>query len=33
MFWVFPVYIAVLCTISVVLYVLAKRRNGLFVGN
>ncbi|MFF2270926.1 MFS transporter [Agromyces sp. NPDC058136] len=29
---VFPVYIAVLCAISVVLYVLAKRRNGVFVG-
>ncbi|KIP51460.1 MFS transporter [Leucobacter komagatae] len=30
--WVFPVYIATLCAISVVLYILAKRRNGLFVG-
>lgn len=30
--WVFPIYIATLCAISVVLYVLAKRRNGLFVG-
>ncbi|GAA2832626.1 MHS family alpha-ketoglutarate permease-like MFS transporter [Leucobacter komagatae] len=30
--WVFPTYIAVLCAISVVLYILAKRRNGLFVG-
>lgn len=29
---IFPVYIAVLCAISVVLYVLAKRRNGVFVG-
>ncbi|MGF3052893.1 MFS transporter [Microbacterium sp. YY-03] len=32
MFWVFPVYIAILCAISVVLYVLAKNRNGIFVG-
>ncbi|KNY05942.1 MFS transporter [Microbacterium sp. GCS4] len=30
--WVFPIYIATLCAVSVVLYVLAKRRNGLFVG-
>lgn len=30
--WVFPIYIATLCAISVVLYILAKRRNGLFVG-
>jgi len=30
--WVLPIYIAALCAISVVLYVLAKRRNGLFVG-
>ncbi|WP_025155673.1 MFS transporter [Leifsonia aquatica] len=30
--WVFPVYISALCAISVVLYLLAKRRNGLFVG-
>ncbi|MEJ1090848.1 MFS transporter [Microbacterium istanbulense] len=29
---VFPVYIAVLCAISVVLYIIAKRRNGIFVG-
>lgn len=32
MFWMFPVYIATLCAISVVLYVLAKNRNGIFVG-
>lgn len=32
MMWVFPIYIAVLCALSVVLYILAKRRNGLFVG-
>ena len=32
MMWVFPIYIATLCALSVVLYVLAKRRNGLFVG-
>ncbi|MFS0911153.1 MFS transporter [Microbacterium sp. 179-I 3D2 NHS] len=32
MLWVFPVYIATLCAISVVLYILAKKRNGLFVG-
>ena len=32
MMWVFPIYIAILCAISVVLYILAKRRNGLFVG-
>lgn len=30
--WVFPIYIATLCAISVILYVLAKRRNGLFIG-
>lgn len=30
--WVFPIYIATLCTLSVVLYIAAKRRNGLFVG-
>lgn len=30
--WVFPIYIATLCAVSVVLYVVAKRRNGLFVG-
>lgn len=28
--WAFPVYVATLCAISVVLYVLAKRRNGVF---
>ncbi|MDQ0727639.1 MFS transporter [Microbacterium sp. W4I20] len=32
MLWMFPIYIATLCAISVVLYILAKRRNGLFVG-
>ncbi|NJI58280.1 MFS transporter [Microbacterium oxydans] len=32
MMWIFPIYIATLCAISVVLYVLAKNRNGLFVG-
>lgn len=32
MLWVFPIYIASLCAISVVLYIVAKRRNGLFVG-
>lgn len=30
--WVFPVYVAVLSAISIVLYVLARRHNGLFVG-
>jgi MHS family alpha-ketoglutarate permease-like MFS transporter len=32
MMWIFPIYIATLCAISVVLYIVAKRRNGLFVG-
>ncbi|GAA2543036.1 MFS transporter [Microbacterium mitrae] len=32
MFWVFPVYIAILCAISVILYLAAKKRNGIFVG-
>lgn len=31
--WIFPIYIAILCAISVVLYVLAKKRNGVFVGS
>jgi MHS family alpha-ketoglutarate permease-like MFS transporter len=31
-FWMFPVYIATLCAISVVLYLAAKKRNGIFVG-
>ncbi|MDZ8275352.1 MFS transporter [Microbacterium aquimaris] len=30
---VFPIYIAVLCAISVVLYLVAKRRNGIFIGS
>jgi len=30
--WVFPVYVSVLSIISIVLYLLARRRNGLFVG-
>lgn len=30
---VFPVYIAALCAISVVLYIIAKRRNGVFIGS
>ena len=29
---IFPIYIATLCAISVVLYILAKRKNGIFVG-
>lgn len=28
--WAFPVYVATLCAISVVLYIVAKRRNGVF---
>lgn len=32
MFWVFPVYVAVLCALSVVFYVLAKRKHGIYVG-
>jgi len=28
--WVFPFYVAALCAISVVLYLVAKRRNGVF---
>lgn len=30
--WIFPVYVAVLSALSVVLYVLARRSSGLFVG-
>ncbi|ARJ06766.1 MFS transporter [Cnuibacter physcomitrellae] len=30
--WVFPTYVAVLCALSVLFYVLARSRNGLFVG-
>jgi MHS family alpha-ketoglutarate permease-like MFS transporter len=30
--WIFPVYVAVLSAISVLLYLLARRRNGLYVG-
>lgn len=30
--WIFPVYVAVLSALSVLLYLLARRRNGLFVG-
>ena len=29
----FPIYVAVLCAISVVLYLVAKRRNGLYIGS
>ncbi len=29
---VFPIYVATLCAISVVLYIIAKRRNGVFKG-
>ncbi|MDO9397939.1 MAG: MFS transporter, partial [Herbiconiux sp.] len=30
--WVFPTYVAVLCALSVLFYLLARSRNGLFVG-
>ncbi|MFJ6079277.1 MFS transporter [Pseudarthrobacter sp. NPDC092419] len=30
--WVFPVYVAVLSTLSIVFYIAARRRNGIFVG-
>lgn len=30
--WVMPFYIAALCAISIVLYIAAKRRHGLFIG-
>ncbi|WP_226081552.1 MFS transporter [Mycetocola spongiae] len=31
--WVFPVYVAVLCALSLVFYLLARARTGLFIGN
>jgi MHS family alpha-ketoglutarate permease-like MFS transporter len=31
--WVFPVYVAVLSILSIVLYLAARRANGIFVGN
>ncbi|MGC5076883.1 MFS transporter [Agrococcus sp. DT81.2] len=31
--WAFPTYVATLCAISVVLYLLAKRQNGVFKGD
>lgn len=31
--WVFPVYVAVLCALSVLFYVLAKRKHGVYVGS
>ena len=30
--WVFPVYVAVLSILSIVLYLAARRSNGIFVG-
>lgn len=30
--WIFPVYVAVLCVLSIVFYLLARRVNGIFVG-
>ena len=30
--WVFPVYVAVLSTLSIVFYIAARRSNGIFVG-
>ena len=31
--WVFPVYVAILCALSVIFYVLAKRKHGIYVGS
>ncbi|MBM6622166.1 MFS transporter [Micrococcaceae bacterium RIT802] len=30
--WIFPVYVAVLSVLSIIFYILARRRSGLFVG-
>lgn len=31
-YWMFPAYVAVLCALSVLFYVLAKRKHGIYVG-
>lgn len=33
MYWMFPVYVAVLCALSVLFYLLAKRKHGIYVGS
>ncbi|GAA3314478.1 hypothetical protein GCM10017710_21310 [Arthrobacter ramosus] len=31
--WIFPVYVAVLSVLSIVFYVLARQKNGIFIGS
>lgn len=32
LYWLFPVYVATLCTLSVVFYLLSKRKHGIYAG-
>jgi MHS family alpha-ketoglutarate permease-like MFS transporter len=31
--WIFPVYVAVLSALSIVFYLLARKKNGIFIGS